>query len=299
MKQANVSVIIPTCNRSTLVTRAIESVLSQTYTNLECIVVDDASNDSTYKVVNSYVDDRLSCFRHDKNQGASAARNTGIKHSKGDFIAFLDDDDEWVPEKLNKQVDLISKTKSNVGLIYCWMDYVNNDMVLNRYSPKLRGNIFDEMLDKQAIGNSSTILIKRKVIENIGFFDESLPRGNDGDYIRRICRKYDVDYVPEVLVKAHVGHGYDRISDNDLEGIINNIKSQKVKIYKFNKELKDLPIQASNIYINIAFNYGVIKNWEQCALYYITAIYKCPFNLNIYIKVIISLKMAILNLLGT
>jgi glycosyltransferase involved in cell wall biosynthesis len=261
--------------------------------------VDDASNDSTKEVTMNIKDNRINYIRHNIRKHASAARNSGIKLAKGTFIAFLDDDDEWAPQKLKKQIDLINKTKSNVGLIYCWIDYVNNDIVLNRYSPKLRGNIFDEMLDKQAIGNSSTILIKRKVIENIGFFDESLPRGNDGDYIRRICRKYDVDYVPEVLVKAHVGHGYDRISDNDLEGIINNIKSQKVKIYKFNKELKDLPIQASNIYINIAFNYGVIKNWKQCALYYITAIYKCPFNLNIYIKVIISLKMAILNLLGT
>jgi hypothetical protein len=167
-------------------------------------------------------------------------------------------------------------------------------MVLNRYSPKLRGYIFDEMLDKQAIGNSSTILIKRKVIENIGFFDESLPRGNDGDYIRRICQKYEVDYVPEVLVKAHVEHGYDRISDNDLQGIINNIKSQKVKIFKFNKELNDLPIQASNIYTAIAFDYGVIMKWGECILYYIKAVSKFPFNINIYRKIMVSIRMFIL-----
>jgi glycosyltransferase involved in cell wall biosynthesis len=134
--KASVSVIIPTCNRSTLVTRAIQSVLTQTYTNLECIVVDDASNDNTGEVVNSFDDDRLIFIRHDKKQGASAARNTGIKHSKGDFVAFLDDDDEWIATKLEKQVPLLKGLPERFGMVYCWMDYydANNKLVSCRFN---------------------------------------------------------------------------------------------------------------------------------------------------------------------
>ena len=262
--------------------RAIQSVLEQTYYELECIVVDDASEEQTEEAISSFEDDRLRYFRHEKNKGASAARNTGIRHSKGELIAFLDDDDEWMIDKLEKQVELLIKSKQNIGLIYSWMSYMKGQKELYLYNPKLKGHIFKDMLDKQAIGNSSTLLVRRQVIEKIGGFDESLPRGNDGDFIRRVCRKYEVDYVPEVLVKVYTEHGSERISDQRKKSIKNSIKSQKLKLQKFPRELNYFPEKKSRIYIHIGNHYDELRQFNSALRFYFKAIIASPRNKNIY-----------------
>ena len=290
--------IIPTNNRSLLLKRAIQSVLDQTYYELECIVVDDASKDKTREMIGSFEDDRLRYFRHERNKGASAARNTGIRHSKGELISFLDDDDEWISTKLEKQVPLLQGLPERFGMVYCWMDTYNDKGELIREDhPKLGGKIFPYMLDSQSIGGCPTLLVRRKVVDQVRGFDESLPRGNDGDFIRRVSQKYEVDYVPEVLVRIYSGHGYDRISTNDMQGVVNAIRSQRVKLKKFREELDRYPYQASNIYTAIAFDYGVIMKWGECIFNYIKAISKFPFNINIYRKILVSIRMFILDFL--
>ena len=206
-----VSVIIPTFNRAKLVPRAIKSILDQSYANFECIVVDDASTDDTKNVVNSIKDERIIYLRHQENRHVSATRNTGINNARGEFIAFLDDDDEWTPDKLEVQVPVIEKTGPEVGLVYAWMEYFQDGKSLRIHAPELRGNVFVEMLDKQAIGGCPTLMIKRKVLSVVKGFDENLPRGNDGDFIRRISKNFEVDFVPKVLARVYVGHN-DRIS---------------------------------------------------------------------------------------
>ena len=255
MRKPIVSVIIPTYNRSIILNRAISSVLSQSYNNIEIIVVDDASKDDTNKMLNLHDDPRLKYISHRINKGASAARNRGIKESKGDLVAFLDDDDEWFPKKLEKQVSLILNSPSDVGLIYCWMDYYNAEGGINSYKPKLKGRVFREVLDYQRIGGCPTLLVKKSVIENVGGFDESLKRGNDGDFIRRVCRKYKVDYVPETLVKVYVNHGEKRISDNNSLRFIEIVKANEIKLDKFKIELRNLPEKRSIIYNTIAKDY--------------------------------------------
>lgn len=117
-KRRTVSVIIPTYNRAHLLGRAIQSVLAQTYEDFEIIVVDDASTDVTEQVVKSFADDRINYIRHQKNKGGSSARNTGIKAAKGEFIAFLDSDDEWVPKKLEKEINRLQTLSNEVGVFY-------------------------------------------------------------------------------------------------------------------------------------------------------------------------------------
>tara|TARA_B100000315_G_scaffold250390_1_gene283149 strand:- start:147 stop:1058 length:912 start_codon:yes stop_codon:yes gene_type:complete len=267
-----VSVIIPTHNRSQLLKRAIGSVLNQTYSKLECIVVDDASTDETTEVVASFNDDRIRGFRHKINRHASAARNTGIKYSQGEYIGFLDDDDEWMPDKLKQQVDLLNISSPNIGLVYCWMSYIANGVMQKIYTPKLKGYIFKEMLDKQAIGNSSTLLVRKKVIDEIGCFDESLPRGNDGDFIRRVCRKYEVDFIPEVLVKVYTDHGNHRISDNNEADIRNAIMSQEHKLQKFEDELQSMTYIKATIYSIIGTHYVELGAWMKAIKKYCIAL---------------------------
>ena len=121
---AEVSVIIPTHNRAHMVRRAIESVLAQTWQDFEIVVISDGSKDSTDEVVASFVDNRIRLLKHERERGASAARNTGLQASSGGYIAFLDDDDEWLPDKLRVQLDAIRQSDSMTGLVYCWIEYV-------------------------------------------------------------------------------------------------------------------------------------------------------------------------------
>ena len=113
-----VSVVIPTFNRAEFLRTAIMSVLNQTYNDFEIIVVDDNSSDHTHQVVKSFKDDRIKYFHHVINLGPAAARNTAISASNGDYLAFLDDDDEWFPHKLQKQVELLDKSLQNICGIY-------------------------------------------------------------------------------------------------------------------------------------------------------------------------------------
>ena len=113
-----ISVIIPTYNRAHLIGKAVKSVLSQTYQDFEIIVVDDGSTDNTEEIVKSFTDYKIYYICHKHNRGASAARNTGIKASRGEYIAFLDSHDEWLPEKLDKQIKTFNSESSEVGVVY-------------------------------------------------------------------------------------------------------------------------------------------------------------------------------------
>ncbi|MFC7193467.1 glycosyltransferase family 2 protein [Halosimplex aquaticum] len=124
MSSPQVSVIIPTYNRATLVKRAIQSVLNQTFKDFELIIVDDASDDETPEVIDSINDARLEYIRHDLNRHGGAARNTGIKYASGKYIAFLDDDDEWYPTKLERQVERFETVSNEIGSFIAGARYI-------------------------------------------------------------------------------------------------------------------------------------------------------------------------------
>jgi glycosyltransferase involved in cell wall biosynthesis len=290
-EQPLVSVIIPTYNRSSLLPRAIRSVLGQTYTNLECIVIDDASTDDTASAVQQFTDDRLVYFRHETNRHVSAARNTGIAEAKGDLIAFLDDDDRWLPTKLEHQVPYLANLPPSVGMIYCWMDYYDDQgQMVHQHHPAYRGQVFPHVLDAQRIGGCPTLLVRRAVIEKVGDFDESLRRGNDGDFIRRVSLEYDVDFVAEALVEVNVGHGHERISWNNERGIRDAIKGHSIKLIKFKDVLHKYPRQAATINANIAYHYGQLGDWRNSFHFYWRALTTSPRSARIYGFALQSLK---------
>src|SRR5262245_10505045 len=209
-----VSVIIPTHNRAHFLRGAIFSVLNQTFQDFEIIVVDDASNDTTSQVVGSFDDKRLRFIRHETNKGGSAARNTGILASKCDYIAFLDDDDEWLPEKLAKQMDILLTSPPEVGCVYTGFVGVDrtNGKVIGQHIPTKRGNLFNDLLLSNCIGGTSSVLLKKTSLQKVGLFDESLPRHQDFDLWIRIANHFLFEYVPEPLFKYYF-HDH-RISTN-------------------------------------------------------------------------------------
>lgn len=262
-----VSIIIPTHNRAKMLNRAVDSVLAQTQTDFELIIVSDASTDGTEYMVKSYDDPRVISLRHDQPKGASSARNTGLKACKGQYIAFLDDDDEWLPNKLQAQLSVIDNSPPEVGLVYTWMEYVQDGKSIETRAPKLKGYIFPEMLDKQAITNSSTLLIKREVLNKVKGFDEDLPRGNDGDFIRRITKHYHVDFVPEILAKIHVGHE-DRISINSEKNMRNVIHALKKRLVDFESDFEKYTDQKANVLYNIGAHYFKIGEYIEAINYF-------------------------------
>jgi glycosyltransferase involved in cell wall biosynthesis len=267
--------------------RAIQSVLDQTYPELECIVVDDASIDDTDQIINTFEDDRLKYFRHEKNKGTSAARNTGIRHSKGGLIAFLDDDDEWIATKLEKQVPLLKGLPERFGMVYCWMDYYDaNNKLIHEHHPTLKGYVFPQVLDAQRLGGCPTLLVKRKVVDQIGGFDESLIRGNDGDFIRRICRKYEVDFLPEVLVKIHIDHGMPRISDDTKKSVQDVIKSLKIRFEKFSDDQENYPKEFASICLFIAYHYATIRELKESIFWSLKAVTFSPLSVFVYKRII-------------
>ena len=198
-----VSVIIPTHNRSEFLRSAIASVLSQAYQDFELIVVDDASTDTTAEVVASFNDERIKFIRHETNQGGSAARNTGIRNSKGDYIAFLDDDDEWLPEKLSKQVQVLLSSPPEVACVYTgWLDVDRSTgSILAKHIPSKRGNLSKGLTAENSVGSTSAVLLKRACLRKVGLFDEDLPCSQDYDLWIRLSKEFLFECVPEPLFK--------------------------------------------------------------------------------------------------
>lgn len=173
-----VSAIIPTYNRAHLVGRAIKSALAQTWQDLELIIVDDGSNDNTESLVNSFDDPRIRYIRHNVNRGVAAARNTGIKAAKGEYLAFLDSDDEWMTDKLERQLNVFKTSDlPHLGAVTCGLVHMDDGDDQGRpVIPRARGWIFEKLLGREIrISFTPTFLVRHNPESPLALFDESLP----------------------------------------------------------------------------------------------------------------------------
>lgn len=209
MQQVKVSVIIPTYKRHEDITRAVKSVLNQTLDSFEVIVVDDNGINTedgrlTNEAMREFLNDsRVKYIRHDFNKNGSAARNSGIKTSKGRYISFLDDDDIYRPERLEKMFKKMENLESEWGA--CYTGYVKHmPNGTDQYSAeKNEGNVFLQALMRAFyIGTGSNLFFRREVIEDIGLFDETYKRNQDLEYLVRVLKKYKIAYVDEILMDA-------------------------------------------------------------------------------------------------
>jgi glycosyltransferase involved in cell wall biosynthesis len=203
---AQISVVIPTFNRAELLTGAIRSVLNQTFQDFEVLIVDDGSSDTTPDVVKSFDDNRIHYVRHTAPRGGAAARNTGIARAGGEYVAFLDDDDEWFPHKLASQMAVMRRSEPEVAAIYSGYFIVERatGRVCGRMTPKAKGDLSAELLANNPIGGTSCMLVKKDCLEKVGCFDESLPSFQDRDLWIRLSREFRFDYVEEPLLNYYV-----------------------------------------------------------------------------------------------
>ncbi len=231
-----VSVVVPTYNRAELVERAVQSVLSQTYSDLEVIIVDDASTDDTGVRIKALqdIDHRVQYIRHGRNRGAQAARNTGIQAAKGEYLAFLDSDNEWLNEKLQRQVDLFSNQDVSLGAVYCGFCRVSaNGDLLARYTPRYRGFVY-----KQALGewltDTSTLVVRKDILEKIHGFDENVSAYQEWDLCIRMARECEFDFIPGCLTLYHE-HTLPSISKDflrDASGYLGVVETYRKEILR-------------------------------------------------------------------
>ncbi len=229
-KNSLISVVIPTYNRPKYLKKAIETVLAQTYKNVEIIIIDDASDTDTEKIIDLFDDERILFFRNKKRSGAPISRNNGIKKAKGEFIAFLDDDDEWEPEKLEKQVKEFDDEK--VGLVVCYS--LDKRFGMTRVSKPKQSVSHADLLKSFNLSSTSSYVVLKKALEEVGFFDINLPSAQEYDLAIRISKIFKIKTVPKVLMIQNASTG--QISTNWSK----KIKGILALYSKYNKDYSTL-----------------------------------------------------------
>lgn len=212
-----VSVVIPTYNRANIISNTINSVLNQTYSNLEIVIVDDFSNDNTEDVVKSFNDSRIKYIKHTKNSNGSVARNTGIKSSKGEYIAFLDSDDEWFPEKIDIQLKHILKHKEKDVVSYTQL--IAHRGHAKNVSSAQEMDDGEKILDYLFINNgtiqTSTIMLDSILAKRV-LFNEKLKRHQDWDFCNRLQKQgATFTFVKKPLTVWNLDYREDRVSNGN------------------------------------------------------------------------------------
>jgi len=269
-----VSVILPTYNRVHLIGRAIQSILNQTYQDFEIIIIDDGSKDDTEKIIRGFQekDKRIKYIRFEENKGAAAARNAGIKMSKGEYITFQDSDDEWVIDKLEKQMKIIETSSENI-VVYCGFWRIDGDE--KTYIPDIKisnreGNIHKELLKRNFIGTPSILLLKKN-LEKIGMFDENLSRLQDWDLVIRLSRYYNFILIDEPLYISHILPDGISVNDEYLINLQIILAKYQDEIYKDHKIIKAWSIKFNSIAKYLLDNNDIKKAkqlyWRAIKLY--------------------------------
>ena len=226
------SVVIPVYNRRALVGRAIRSVLAQQEADFEVIVVDDASDDGTPEQVREEFGSTVKIVILQENSGVAAARNRGIAATAGEWIALLDSDDEWLPNKLARQAAALRTS----GLWVCHTDeiWIRNGVRVNphKHHQKYGGDIFFRALPL-CVMSPSSIAIHRRVFADVGMFDECLPACEDYELWLRVASRYEVAYLAEQLIRKYGGHA-DQLSQAYYA-------MDRFRVYALDKLLRETP----------------------------------------------------------
>lgn len=244
MNKKLVSVIIPTFKRADTLHRAVESVLKQDYHNIEVIVVDDNNPDTkfrkeTEKVMDRYINNsRVKYIKHECNKNGSAARNTGFKNSSGEYIMFLDDDDEFLQGKITAQVNCLEERDKEWGACYTRYIRKKNNKIIMKCAETREGNLLVEELKRNLFVHAgSNLMVRREVFIQMGGFDESFQRNQDIEFLVRVLRKYKLGFVDVMGLVVYVHPRTGLQSFEDLT---------KQYVEKFGRYINELDIEQQN-----------------------------------------------------
>ena len=203
-----ISVITPCYNGEKFIGDAIESVINQTYQNWEIIIIDDGSTDDSKEIVDKYrMDQRIKYVQHDANKGIAKTKNTGIRLARGDYLAFLDQDDIWLPSKLELQANCFKNQEEDVGMICTGMIFTDEKLQYQRIFMGFKDDNQKELVKSmylQSTNSASVMMIKKKCFSQLGLFDEGLYGWDDFEMWMRIASQYKIKYIREAVVKKRV-----------------------------------------------------------------------------------------------
>lgn len=280
-----VSVIIITYNRASLLKTAMQTVLDQTFEDFELLIIDDGSPDDTENVVKAFHDPRVRYVKHAQNQGEGGARNTGIQHAEGEYIAFLDDDDEWLPDKLQLQVALLDSQPQQVGFVHSALInfYADTGAELEKRRPvdQVSGNVFDKLLAENFV-ILSTVLIRKACFDAVGPFDVSIPAGLDYDMWVRIAQTYEFAYIDVPLIKY-------RIHLNNLgRNFSLQIRGNEAFINKY-KAYTSVPGRPNSVrYFKLGLLYCFTHDFKTARRLYLKSIRFYPLNPKPYVAFLMT-----------
>ena len=278
-KNGMISVIIPTYNRAKTIEKSICSVLKQTIRNIEVIIVDDGSTDNTKDIILSIKDNRIR-YVYQENKGACAARNNGLMQAKGMYIAFHDSDDEWLPNKLEKQLHIIEK--KNVDIVVCKMNQYLEKKIEYVTPKRLKEGLIYPVIDLFGIG-TQTIFGKKEVLQST-LFDETLPRYQDLEYLYSLSKDNRIYCINEGLVNYYIGEdSISKSSKKMIEAVLLIVNKHPEIIMEYpimtlhmrknlNKELKtsEIYIEAMKktkirIYDVVKYLYRLVRIKNECS----------------------------------
>ncbi|MBN1230667.1 MAG: glycosyltransferase family 2 protein [Anaerolineales bacterium] len=249
-----VSVVIPTYNRADLILETLDSVFRQSYRDYEIVVVDDGSTDDLKSVLQPYIQNGRIKYVYQENAGLPAARNTGIRHSKGEWIAFLDSDDLFTPDKLKRQIEYLDAHPEAVFLhsFFSKFDNQGNDLGV-RDTSFYQGLIYPQMLlEWDVLMASPCVVARRDVFEEAGYFDETLHWAEDLDMWRRVSRIHPFHIIPEPLAKIRVHTSMSSDKTHEAEAFMIYLEKAFAEDPSLSDDLKKKAV--ANMYINVANN---------------------------------------------
>ncbi|MCB0391222.1 MAG: glycosyltransferase [Bdellovibrionales bacterium] len=207
-----VSIVLPTYNRKSTLARAIKSILQQTHSSWELLIIDDGSTDNSMELLDSIEDSRVHWLTLPSNKGVSTARNKGIEQSKYDWIALIDSDDEWLPNKLEEQINFIERHPS-YQFVHCDEIWIRRGQRVNPHKKHAKhgGRIYEHCLPLCCVSPSASLIHKKLFLEE-GFFKEDYPVCEDYDLWLRFFSKYEAGYLNKLLLKKYGGHS-DQLSN--------------------------------------------------------------------------------------
>lgn len=260
-----VTVVICTYNRAGLLPRAVESLLTQTYANYEVIIVDDGSADNTQDVIATFTDPRIRSFRHESNKGLSTGRNTALTVARGEYIAFLDDDDEYLPNNLETRVHAMDSAPREVGLVYGWRDDVDDSTgeAIDHPRETLEGDLFEYLLKLGYVGGSLDIMVRKSVALEVGGFDETLRTGEDLVFMVQAARRNHIAVVPQVLAMRYQRHGHAQITELTPEGNLRRVQFLRRYLDIYSDDLGKRPKAKASVLARSALAELRCHNWRE------------------------------------
>lgn len=277
MSNPKVSAVIPNYNYAQYIGEAVESALHQTYENIEVIVVDDGSSDDSLKVLSAF-GNRIMVISQ-KNAGVATARNNGVKASTGEYVAFLDADDVWLPEKIEQQVACFL-AKPELGLVHVGVQDISADgRDLDVHADGMQGRVSHELLlfDRPVIlGGGSGIMVRRKIFDEVGGFDMRLSTSADWDLFYQISSRYEVGFVSDVLLRY-------RFHGSNMHGNIDRMRREMIvgfdKAFGGNLAPQDIKRDAyANLYRTLSGSYFYAGNYTQFGVFAAKSVLKRPVN---------------------